>query len=65
MLMTWIPMEAGQVKMGQAKKLAGRTVDSSLVDVGLHVLVAVFHSNMALGGQEEPDLLISSTQYRW
>ena len=40
------------------------TVDSSFVDIWLHLLVAVFRSDVTLSSQEELDLLIGSTQNR-
>lgn len=38
------------------------TIYSSLEDIWLHLLIAIFRSNMALGSQKELDLLICSAQ---
>lgn len=46
---------------GQGRSIV-LTISSSLPDVRLHLLVAVFCANMTLGSQEKLDLLLGRTQ---
>lgn len=42
-----------------------RTVSPPFPDVRLHLLIAVFCANVALGSQKELDLLLAGTQNGW
>jgi len=61
----WMPGKIGQEKRVASEKLAKRTISTTPPDVGLHVLVAVFCANVALGSQQELDLLLCRAQNGW